>query len=185
MLGECCLHCDKDCPCPDCAAELQVSYFSMNFSKESRSLILDSPPEVKPLRQCLILCRCFAEQTVSLCLKGRLHRSEVLLRGELHLPCVCVGFFPNKLIPKNNPYSFSFPILQDTRIFTKVFPLWKALPLKITNVQSHVREEDTESALNFSCRGCFCCWGCVALHFLQWIFKLGGFCWSVLVSYSR
>lgn len=81
---------------------------------ESRRLTSDGPFEVKPLRQFFIVCRYFAERSINLCVKGRLHGFKVL--PELHLR-VCVGFFPNKLIPKKNPYSFSFQILQDTWIF--------------------------------------------------------------------
>lgn len=45
---------------------------------------------------------------------------EVLLPGELRLPCVYVGFFPYKLLSENNPHSFYFKILQDTWIFPEV-----------------------------------------------------------------
>lgn len=69
------------------------------MARESQSLIADGPSEVKPLRQHLIACRCFAGLILSVCLKGMLYSSEVLLPGEVHLSYLChrcwfcLGFF--------------------------------------------------------------------------------------------
>lgn len=59
---------------------------------ESRGLVSDGPSEVRPLRQCFIVCGFFAEQSINLCVKGRLHWFKVL-PGELDFG-VCVKVFP-------------------------------------------------------------------------------------------
>lgn len=68
--------------------------------------------------------------------------------------------------------------------FSVVIPLWKVLPLKITNVQPHVRGGNIESALNFSCRGYFAPWAVLLLGLCDFAYFTVGHLIERFVSVS-